>query len=183
MAYANDGMDARSRAFLDYNGKGGSLMALRAAEAAQDTVYAGGKLYDVSGKNSEGKYNVVDKAGREFLKANRNESTAGQAYKDAYMQRKDLPEQDKGSSEVMPEFSTKADYQQLAQRDYEGTLVMGENDKIEPFETGMNRSTITGAPSDVDGTNYFADERSGEPVRRGFLPTEEEEAAYSYIYR
>jgi len=181
MSYANDGMDARSRAFLDYNGKGGSLMALRAADAAQNTVYAGGKLYDVSAKNSEGKYNVVDREGREFLKANRNESTAGQAYKDAFMKRKDLPEQDKGPSEVMPEFSSKADYQQLSQRDYEGTLIMGENDKIEPFETGMNRSTITGAPSDVDGTNYWADLRSGEPVRRGFLPTEEEKAAMDYF--
>jgi len=180
MAYANDGMDARSRAFLDYKGKGGSLMALRAAEAAQGTVYAGGKLYDVSGKNSDGKYSVVSDEGREYLRTNRNATTAGQEYKDKFMQRRDVPEDAKNPDQEMPAFSTKASYQQLAQRDLDGTVLMGEDDNARSFDQGVNRSIITGAPADVDmdNTNYFADPRSGEPMRRGFLPTEEEKEAY-----
>ena len=174
MAYANDGLDARSRAFLDYEGKGGSLMALRAADAAQNTVYAGGKLYDVSGKNSEGKYDTIGSEMRGYLKENRNEQAGGQAYKDYYQNNVLTTEDSKSPDSVAPGYSSRADYQQLSQRDMEGTLVMGSDNKPEPFERNVNQSYITGSPGqDIYNTtkNPFVDRQ--EPPTTGFLPDEE----------
>lgn len=58
--------DARRRAFLDYDGKGGSMMALRAAEAAQNTIKQNGVLYALDG---EGKGTAIDETtAREFKK-------------------------------------------------------------------------------------------------------------------
>ena len=174
MAYANDGLDARSRAFLDYEGKGGSLMALRAADAAQNTVYAGGKLYDVSGKNSEGKYDTIGSEMRGYLKENRNEQAGGQAYKDYYQNNVLTTEDSKSSDSVAPGYSSRADYQQLSQRDMGGTLVMGSDNKPEPFERNVNQSYITGSPGqDIYNTtkNPFVDRQ--EPPTTGFLPDEE----------
>jgi len=41
------GLSARSRAFLDYDGPGGAMGALRAADASQGMVRAGGKMYSM----------------------------------------------------------------------------------------------------------------------------------------
>nr|BDD47543.1 hypothetical protein 115 [Pelagibacteraceae bacterium] len=175
MSYANDGLDARSRAFLDYDGPGGSMMALRAADAAQNTVFAGGKLYDVSGKNEDGKYNTVNSEMRGYLKNNRNDMAGSQSYKDAFQKTVTVPADAQSPDSGQPKFATRADYQQLSQRDMDGTLVMGEDNKPEPFENNMNRSAITGAPSEAMMTasnNVRFDMQ--EPPTRGFLPSEEE---------
>ena len=54
----------RNRAFLDYDGKGGSMMALRAQEAAQGNIRQNGNTY---GKNAEGKWvRLSDEAAQEL---------------------------------------------------------------------------------------------------------------------
>ena len=173
MAYATDGLDARSRAFLDYEGSD-SLMALRAADAAQDTVYAGGKLYDVSGKNKDGKYSTINSEMRGYLRDNRNDRAGSQSYKDYYQKNVVEPRQAENSDTMAPTYSSRADYQQLSQRDMEGTLVMGAENKPEPFENNVNRSYITGSPGqDIynTNTNPFVDQQ--EPPTTGFLPDED----------
>lgn len=181
--YATDGLDARSRAFLDYDGPGGSLMALRAADAAQKTVYAGGKLYDVSGKNDDGKYNVVNDESRKFLRQNRNKTTASQEFKDAYQKSIIVPEDAASPDSQQPVLASQRDYMQLAERDMEGTLVKGPEDKIEPFENNFNRSFITGSP-DQDKYNFneslLVDPQ--EPQTRGFLPDEDLAEEIKRIY-
>ena len=52
---AASGISDRSRAFLDYDGPGGSLMALRAAEASQGYIRQGGKNYGITGTGEGGK--------------------------------------------------------------------------------------------------------------------------------
>ena len=52
---AASGISDRSRAFLDYEGPGGSLMALRAAEASQGYIRQGGKNYGITGTGEGGK--------------------------------------------------------------------------------------------------------------------------------
>jgi hypothetical protein len=182
MAYATDGLDARSRAFLDYDGPD-SLMALRAADAAQSTVYAGGKLYDVSGKNKEGKYDTIGSEMRGYLKDNRNERAGGQAYKDYYQKNVVEPAQAEKPDTMAPNYSTRADNLQLAQRDVEGTLVMGPDNKPEPFENNINQSYITGSPGqDIYNTtkNPFVDKQ--EPPTTGFLPDEETNETIKRFY-
>lgn len=182
MAYANDGMDARSRAFLDYKGSD-SLMALRAADAAQDTVYAGGKLYDVSGKNEDGKYSTINSEMRGYLRDNRNDRAGSQSYKDYYQKNVVEPRQAEKPDTMAPNYSTRADNQQLAQRDMEGTLVMGPENKPEPFENNVNRSYITGSPGqDIynSNTNPFVDQQ--EPPTTGFLPDEDVKEEIKRLY-
>ena len=49
------GISARSRAFLDYDGPGGSMGALRAAQASQGYIRQGGKNYAITGVDESGK--------------------------------------------------------------------------------------------------------------------------------
>ena len=65
--YEGRDMNARSRAFLDH--PGGSMMALRAAEAAQGTIRQNGNTY---GKNSEGKWVRLSKDAESALKNDGN---------------------------------------------------------------------------------------------------------------
>ena len=70
-APASSGLDARRRAFLDYDGPGGSMMALRAAEAAQGTIKQNGELYAVG---DDGKASVrISDAGEQALKKDGNQ--------------------------------------------------------------------------------------------------------------
>ena len=64
-----EGLSARSRAFLDYDGPGGSMMALRAAEAAQGTIKQNGKLY---GMSEDGTATEINSAGADILKRDGN---------------------------------------------------------------------------------------------------------------
>lgn len=54
------GLSARSRAFLDYDGPGGAMGALRAAEATQGLMRAEGKMYSM---DQDDKYQEVTKEG------------------------------------------------------------------------------------------------------------------------
>ena len=65
--YEGRDMNARSRAFLDH--PGGSMMALRAAEAAQGTIRQNGNTY---GKNAEGKWTRLSKDAAAELKRDGN---------------------------------------------------------------------------------------------------------------
>ena len=56
----------RNRAFLDYKGPGGTMMALRAQEAAQGTIRQNGNTY---GKNAEGKWTRLSpEAAKELMR-------------------------------------------------------------------------------------------------------------------
>ena len=73
------GLSARSRAFLDYDGPGGSMMALRAAEAAQGTIKQNGKLY---GMSEDGTATEINEAGADILKRDGNAIASQQFLKD-----------------------------------------------------------------------------------------------------
>lgn len=64
------GLSARSRAFLDYDGPGGSMMALRAAEASQGTIKQNGELYAVG---DDGKGTRISADGERALKKDGNQ--------------------------------------------------------------------------------------------------------------
>ena len=70
-APATSGLDARRRAFLDYDGPGGSMMALRAGEAAQGTIKQNGELYAVG---DDGKASArISEEGERALKKDGNQ--------------------------------------------------------------------------------------------------------------
>lgn len=69
-APASSGLDARRRAFLDYDGPGGSMMALRAAEASQGTIKQNGELYAVG---DDGKGTRISAEGERALKKDGNQ--------------------------------------------------------------------------------------------------------------
>ena len=77
------GLSARSRAFLDY--EGGSLDALRAAEASQDYVRQGGRNYAITGKDAEGNY-TFEEFNKDGLKAlvKDGNSTINHEFMDTY---------------------------------------------------------------------------------------------------
>ncbi len=64
--YYGGGMSDRSRAFLDYDGPGGSLMALRAANASQGIAKQGGQAFAV---DAEGNYQKITDEGYEKRKS------------------------------------------------------------------------------------------------------------------
>ena len=63
------GLSARSRAFLDYDGKGGSAMALRAAEAAQGTIRQNGVTYAMT---PDGEATALTPEGSDILRRDGN---------------------------------------------------------------------------------------------------------------
>ena len=74
------GFSARSRAFLDYEGKGGAAMALRAAEAAQGTIRQNGVTYAM---DAEGNATRISPEGEKALRADRD-LVAGQEFLNNY---------------------------------------------------------------------------------------------------
>ena len=74
------GLSARSRAFLDYDGPGGSMMALRAAEAAQGTIKQNGVLY---GMSEDGTATRISDEGADILRRDRN-AVASQEFLNNY---------------------------------------------------------------------------------------------------
>ena len=75
----------RSRSFLDYDGPGGSLMALRAAEASQGYIRQGGKNYGITGTGEDGKrtFEEFSDEGRQALVKDGN-STINHSFMDQY---------------------------------------------------------------------------------------------------
>lgn len=76
----SSGLSARSRAFLDYEGKGGAAMALRAAEAAQGTIRQNGVTYAM---DAEGNATRISPEGEKALRADRD-LVAGQEFLNNY---------------------------------------------------------------------------------------------------
>jgi len=80
------GISNRSRSFLDYDGPGGSMMALRAAEASQGYIRQGGKNYAITGEGEDGKrqFQEFNDEGRRELVKDGNKS-ASQDFLKKYM--------------------------------------------------------------------------------------------------
>ncbi|MDA7436469.1 hypothetical protein N8654_02165 [Synechococcus sp. AH-601-B19] len=98
-APATSGLDARRRAFLDYDGKGGSIMALRAAEAAQGTIKQNGELYAVG---DDGKASVrISDAGEQALKKDGNQM-ASQEFLKNYRYVPDSPAETESADSQQP---------------------------------------------------------------------------------
>ena len=77
------GISARSRAFLDYDGPGGSMMALRAAEAESGYIRQGGKNYGISGsKDGKREFTEFNDEGRRALVKDGNARVSQQFLKD-----------------------------------------------------------------------------------------------------
>ena len=78
--YYGGGLSDRSRAFLDYDGPGGSAMALRAAEASQGIMYDRGQHKAL---NAEGEFEDVTKEGARLRASGK---IGAQTLLDKYMQ-------------------------------------------------------------------------------------------------
>lgn len=77
------GISARSRAFLDYDGPGGSIMALRAAEAESGYIRQYGKNYAISGmKDGKREFTEFNDEGRRALVKDGNARVSQQFLKD-----------------------------------------------------------------------------------------------------
>ena len=77
------GISARSRSFLDYDGPGGSMMALRAAEAESGYIRQGGKNYAISGtKDGKREFTEFNDEGRRALVKDGNARVSQQFLKD-----------------------------------------------------------------------------------------------------
>ena len=93
------GLSARSRAFLDYDGPGGSMMALRAAEAAQGTIKQNGKLY---GMSEDGTATEINSAGADILKRDGN-AIASQQFLNDYKYVPGSPSETESADVMKPE--------------------------------------------------------------------------------
>ena len=80
------GISARSRAFLDYDGPGGSMMALRNAEASQGYIRQNGRNFAITGEGEDGKrqFQEFNDEGRRELVKDGNKTT-GQEFLKNYM--------------------------------------------------------------------------------------------------
>ena len=80
------GISARSRAFLDYDGPGGSMMALRNAEASQNYIRQSGRNFAITGEGEDGKrqFQEFNDDGRRELVKDGNKQT-GQDFLKEYM--------------------------------------------------------------------------------------------------
>ena len=79
------GISNRSRSFLDYDGPGGSMMALRAAEAQSGYIRQGGKNYAISGeKDGKREFTEFNDEGRRALVKDGN-AVASQDFLKKYM--------------------------------------------------------------------------------------------------
>jgi hypothetical protein len=118
------GLSARSRAFLDY--EGGSLGALRAAEASQDYVRRGGRNYAITGKDAEGNY-TFEEFNKDGLKAlvKDGNSTINHEFMDTYAEG-DRPTPDQAQSPEIG-YTTKMDLETMSpQRESPANFGLGD---------------------------------------------------------
>ena len=118
------GLSARSRAFLDY--EGGSLGALRAAEASQDYVRQGGRNYAITGKDAEGNY-TFEEFNKDGLKAlvKDGNSTINHEFMDTYAEG-DRPTPDQAQSPEIG-YTTKMDLETMSpQRESPANFGLGD---------------------------------------------------------
>lgn len=79
--YVLPGLDKGTRAFLDYDGPGGTLMALRSRDAARNTLRAGGRDYKIDGDNAT----LISRAGSEYLRDNPGADAASEEFMTQFM--------------------------------------------------------------------------------------------------
>jgi hypothetical protein len=176
---ADVGLDRRSRAFLDYDGPGGSMMALRAAEASQGTIKQNGKVYAVG---SDGNWGALSDEGAAGLKTDRNK-VAAQDYADKFKAAVADPAQAQSPDSGAPVANSRETYMQMMDKEMPGTMyVPNENNEAETFNP--NVSAITGKPSQfgLDDADYFNDKPTGEP-NKSWLPSEDEYEAREELMR
>ncbi len=141
-----EGLSARSRAFLDY--EGGSLDALRAAEASQDYMRQGGRNYAITGKDAEGNYTYEEfnDAGRKALVKDGNR-TINHEFMDTYAVG-DRPTPDQAQSPEIG-FTTKADLETMSpQRETPVNFGVGDGSFEQLADFPGNAEKITLNPVD-----------------------------------
>lgn len=165
--YVLPGLNKGTQAFLDYNGKGGSLMALRARDAARNTLRAGGRDYQIDGDK---KATLISREGSEFLRENPGADAASQEFVTNYMKPKVTPSDPETSDVTDPLPASRGDYMRIAGGTPMVTPVVSDQG-IPAIDRGTNRSLITGAPSEYGDLNMDFGLNSGvEPPVQGFLP-------------
>lgn len=140
------GLSARSRAFLDY--EGGSLGALRAAEASQDYMRQGGRNYAITGKDAEGNYTYEEfkDPGRKALVKDGN-STINHEFMDTY-QMGNRPTPDQAQSPEIG-FTTKMDLETMSpQRESPANFGVGDGSFEQLADLSGNAEKITLNPVD-----------------------------------
>ena len=168
--YVLPGLDKGTQAFLDYNGKGGSLMALRARDAARNTLRAGGRDYQIDGDK---KATLISREGSEFLRENPGADAASQEFITNYMKPKVTPSDPETSDVTDPLPASRGDYMKIADATPMVTPVVSDQG-IPAIDRGTNRSLITGAPSEYGDLSMDVGLNSGtEPPLQGFLPDTE----------
>lgn len=136
----------RSRAFLDY--EGGSLGALRAAEASQGYIRQFGKNYAITGEDDKGNYTFTefDDAGRKALVKDGN-STINHEFMDTY-QMGDRPTPDQAQSPEIG-FTTKMDLETMSpQRETPENFGVGDGSFEQLADFPGNAEKITLNPVD-----------------------------------
>ena len=94
------GLSARSRAFLDYDGKGGSLGALRAADASQNLMRYGDKFAVKVGDND---YKEISREGAEAIRGGkRNDREFEQEFLSQYLTTPAKPADSQSEDSVQP---------------------------------------------------------------------------------
>lgn len=94
------GISARSRAFLDYDGKGGSLGALRAADASQNLMRYGDKFGVKVGDND---YKEISREGAEAIRGGkRNDREFEQEFLSQYLTTAAKPADSQSEDAKMP---------------------------------------------------------------------------------
>lgn len=168
--YVLPGLDKGTRAFLDYNGKGGSLMALRSRDAARNTLRAGGRDYLIDGDK---KATLISREGSEFLRENPGADAASQEFITNYMKPKVTPSDTETSDATDPLPGSIGDYMKIASETPMVTPVVSDQG-IPAIDRGTNRSLITGAPSEYGDLSMDVGLNSvAEPPVQGFLPDTE----------
>jgi hypothetical protein len=139
-------MSARSRAFLDH--EGGSLGALRAAEASQGYIRQFGKNYAITGEDDKGNYTFTefDDAGRKALVKDGN-STINHEFMDTY-QMGNRPTPDQAQSPEIG-FTTKMDLETInPQRELPANFGVGDGSFEQLADLSGNAEKITLNPVD-----------------------------------
>ena len=166
--YVPPGLDPSTRAFMDYNGPGGTLMALRARDAARNTLRAGGRDYQIDG---DSKATLISREGSEYLRDNSNADAASEEFITNFMKPKVAPSDNESSDVTDPLPATRADYMSIGEQQ-PMAQPFNPNESIPSIDRGDNRSLITGNALEsymTNSSNAF-DPTAGEPPVNGFLP-------------
>ena len=155
---AASGISDRSRAFLDYDGPGDSLMALRAAEASQGYIRQGGKNYGITGTGEGGKreFTEFNDDGRRALVKDGN-SSIDHSFMDQYgiKQEPEAPPTPDVAQSPEIGYTTKLDLDPMSKQHSAEEVNFGVGDatfeQLEDVESNAEKMTI--AP--IDWMNMY----------------------------